>query len=405
MLSSGSRPAIIYMGFLAQGYRLMWDQFILTLNIASTTICLFAIAFSLTQVRYQKTYRRLALIFLAVLIATIPELESQDGTKALILLSRAISLVSFCAAFLIFPLLYEYILRITTEGPPENTTLNRWHYFLFYIAIVASILIFFLPTDLETALLSIEMGGRLIYIYGTIILLIVLQLLTVIQWLIYTQLSSRVLKKFARRARDLFSNEEYRDLRWITWIIRAQMLYVILAFIDQIAEHFLDVTTFPHDYEVIYHLCLIVALGLWGLRQTPRLRGPQRTPSNPAKAKYANSALAPADQARIAQKLTLAMTKDHAYRDPDLSLAQLAEKTGITAHYISQTLNEHIGASFFDHVNHWRIEDAKKLLLESEKTVLAIAYEAGFNTRSAFYRAFSKHAGQTPTTFRLAHKK
>ena len=59
-----------------------------------------------------------------------------------------------------------------------------------------------------------------------------------------------------------------------------------------------------------------------------------------------------------------------------------------------------MGQSFFDYVNGWRIEEAKPLIRNGEQTVLAIAYEVGFNSRSSFYAAFKKQTGVTPSAYK-----
>lgn len=78
----------------------------------------------------------------------------------------------------------------------------------------------------------------------------------------------------------------------------------------------------------------------------------------------------------------------------------LARHIGVSPNYVSQTLNDTVGDSFFDFVNSYRILDAQDLLRDTDQTVLAIAFEVGFNSRSSFYTAFKKVTGQTPTAFR-----
>ena len=94
------------------------------------------------------------------------------------------------------------------------------------------------------------------------------------------------------------------------------------------------------------------------------------------------------------------MDVDHLHRDPNLSLWALARHIGASPNYISQTLNDVIGESFFDFVNRHRVRDAMKLLSTTDDTVLAITYDVGFNARSSFYNAFKRVTGQTPTGYR-----
>ncbi|CAN0482038.1 unnamed protein product, partial [Hapterophycus canaliculatus] len=120
----------------------------------------------------------------------------------------------------------------------------------------------------------------------------------------------------------------------------------------------------------------------------------------PAPKRYAKSALDTPRAARIAAKLRHAMEVDTLYLDPNLSLWALSSHIGVTDNYVSQTLNEEIRLNFFDFVNGYRIEAAKRALTQTEETILAIAYDVGFNSRSSFYTAFRKVTGQTPSDFR-----
>lgn len=103
---------------------------------------------------------------------------------------------------------------------------------------------------------------------------------------------------------------------------------------------------------------------------------------------------------RIAAKLTAALNADRLYADSDLSLRRLSDVTGVTKNHISETLSQHLGLNFFDFVNARRVEDARRLLADTDETVLAIAYEVGFNSRSTFNAAFKKHVGVTPREYR-----
>ncbi|GAB3121730.1 helix-turn-helix domain-containing protein [Novispirillum itersonii] len=95
------------------------------------------------------------------------------------------------------------------------------------------------------------------------------------------------------------------------------------------------------------------------------------------------------------------MTRDTPYLDPLLTLPRLALKTGTTANTLSAVLNQHLGVNFFDFVNGYRVDDAARLLLACpDRTVLDIAMEVGFNSKSTFNAAFKKHTGTTPSAWR-----
>ena len=94
------------------------------------------------------------------------------------------------------------------------------------------------------------------------------------------------------------------------------------------------------------------------------------------------------------------------YRDESLSLHSLAEKLDIPSHQLSWIINNKIGRSFFEFLNHYRVEEVKKRLTDSrdnDRTILEIAYSSGFKTKSAFNKTFKMLTGKTPRDYRVGH--
>lgn len=131
-----------------------------------------------------------------------------------------------------------------------------------------------------------------------------------------------------------------------------------------------------------------------------RLRVPPDTAEPAAVAKYERSLLEDERLDKIALRIEAAFQRDQLHLDPALSLKKLSEKTGVSESNLSQTFTRKLAASFFDYVNRWRVEEAKARLLASDETIAAIAFDSGFNSRSAFYNAFKSVTGQTPAAFR-----
>ena len=97
------------------------------------------------------------------------------------------------------------------------------------------------------------------------------------------------------------------------------------------------------------------------------------------------------------------MESEQPYLDDRLTMPQLAARFDLSPNYLSQIINEQLHKNFFDFVNHYRIEKAKRRLvetLEGTSNVLTIAFAVGFNSKSAFYTAFKKHTQMTPSQFR-----
>ena len=97
------------------------------------------------------------------------------------------------------------------------------------------------------------------------------------------------------------------------------------------------------------------------------------------------------------------MKSDQLYVHSDMTLPKLADAVGCSVNHLSQVINAGFGMSFFDYLNHFRIEHAKQLLVRPDgqsNAVLNVAFSVGFNSNSAFYAAFKKCVGQTPAQFR-----
>jgi len=116
---------------------------------------------------------------------------------------------------------------------------------------------------------------------------------------------------------------------------------------------------------------------------------------------YAKSPLGAAVRQRIRRKLEARLGEDAIYKRSDLTLRVLSEALKENPHYVSQVISQELNTSFYELINRYRIEQAKRLLRESpEESVLAIAMNVGFNSKSAFHAAFRRCTGATPSDFR-----
>ena len=91
------------------------------------------------------------------------------------------------------------------------------------------------------------------------------------------------------------------------------------------------------------------------------------------------------------------------YLESDLTLLKLSQQIGISTHNLSQVINEKLDMNFYDFVNKHRVEEAKRLLIDPAKqplTILAIAEEAGFNSKTTFNSCFKKFTSTTPSEYK-----
>jgi len=102
----------------------------------------------------------------------------------------------------------------------------------------------------------------------------------------------------------------------------------------------------------------------------------------------------------IATKLEHAMNDDKLFLQDNLSLNKLSEAIAETENHISETLSQFLHINFFQFVNGYRVEEAKKALQDKNKLVTSIAFDVGFNSKSTFNTAFKKIVGNSPSAYR-----
>ncbi len=122
-----------------------------------------------------------------------------------------------------------------------------------------------------------------------------------------------------------------------------------------------------------------------------------------SKAKYARSSLDPDQGAIYLYRMRSYLEKEKPYLERKLNLNELAEVIGLSTNQLSQLINEQLGQSFNDLMNEYRLEVFKEKLLDpsqSHKTMLALAFESGFQSKASFNRVFKKMEGISPSQYR-----
>ncbi len=242
-----------------------------------------------------------------------------------------------------------------------------------------------------------------------------------IQGLIFLWMLWKTIKKHNQNIRDIFSNIEDIDLRWIRDLI---LLLVVVWLVMVIFDVLAIVTDAPSGFDWISTAVEVIAIfviSLKGLGQSaisypsiekdqeclgPKPTAPmtEKTVANePQVEKYIKSALGESEIKRILDKLLTIMNTEELYQDNMLTLPVLAKKIGVSVNYLSQAINQGLGLNFYDFVNQQRIKAAQKMLNDEQNTdtILAIAMQVGFNSKSTFNAAFKKFTSTTPAS----HKK
>lgn len=107
------------------------------------------------------------------------------------------------------------------------------------------------------------------------------------------------------------------------------------------------------------------------------------------------------------QKLELLCKDDHIYTDSTLNREKVAEKLGISSGYVSQIVNTITGDNFAHYINQYRVEAVKEMISNPEYenyNLLTMGLEAGFTSKTTFFKAFKKVTGQTPNEYKNTSK-
>ncbi|WP_339688670.1 helix-turn-helix transcriptional regulator [uncultured Parasphingorhabdus sp.] len=210
------------------------------------------------------------------------------------------------------------------------------------------------------------------------------------------------LKLQAKHRSDMMQQFASIDRRSLNWLRNVLLMFCgVWLFLGIKQVLWVSGISVPRFYVTLalVEMLSIAVFAYLGVRQPP-LNFDENLPSPSPRMPF----LTDAHMVRIAAKITAALNTDRLYADSDLSLRDLSDVTGATKNHISETLSQHLEVNFFDFVNRCRVDEAKRLLVETDETVLAIGYEVGFNSRSTFNEAFKKHGGSTPSAYRAAER-
>ena len=171
--------------------------------------------------------------------------------------------------------------------------------------------------------------------------------------------------------------------------------------------------SFFWDYLVVLSMAILIyGVGYMGYQQKVMklpVQAPDETEGTTTKRKaltpqkYTNSTLTTQASRSIAKKIREYVEEEKPYLNADLRLPQLAEQLDLSTHHLSQVINKELDKNFTEFVNHYRVEEVKLMMTDPKKehlTVMDIAYSAGFNNKTSFYKSFKEVTGYSPSAYR-----
>jgi AraC-like DNA-binding protein len=306
-----------------------------------------------------------------------------------------------CLSFLYFVFLYFYIASIT-----QTHTFKARHllHFLPFVMVCATYVFF--PS---------------IFIRYHLYIMILLFVCCIV----YFFLMELIIYNYRRFSNMNYSTSDRADLSWIKLLLYCAAATYLVAFAGYVLHLTIGTRMRPVFLSFVLFL-LVNAVGLRGIKKNSTfvvrfLPNPSEdseaaggnavaqeeedTPNKTTDSTYHNYGLKPADAQLLAEKLKTHMSQHRPYINPDLCLRDLAEQLGVYPHYVTQVLNTLFNQNFYDFVNTYRVEEAKKLLRggtdkSGKMPILTIAYNCGFNSKSSFNRIFKQKIGLTPSLYR-----
>lgn len=288
------------------------------------------------------------------------------------------------------PMLYLYVLSVTGRKLGTKTWILH-SVPVFIVFLIMSELLIKSPWD---RLIIYQNGGNEYKLLSTI-----LKYLMIFSGALYVGLSLFAMRKYRKELSDQYSNTEKLNMNWLYYLIIGMALIWVAVMIRN------DILIFS----IVVLFILVAAyfgisrVGILNLAAESEDIEEKEVIDNPSEIiKYQKTS--PGDDAiqEIYEKLMNKMEQEKLYKDPELSLNHVAQLLNVHSNLLSQTINTVEQKNFYDYINRQRIEEFKRIacLPENQKfTILSLAFESGFNSKTSFNRNFKKYMNCSPREF------
>ncbi|MEX0981825.1 MAG: AraC family transcriptional regulator [Bacteroidales bacterium] len=205
-----------------------------------------------------------------------------------------------------------------------------------------------------------------------------------------------------------YSSAKY-TLQWLIGLSVTFYLSYVLMFVVGLMDILLNFMPFdPFQISFLGLTVFAFLFGYYGVKQPwifEEIAGAKVPPLIVVKTKnkkYSRSGLKSRDVEMIRKAILEHMENNKPYLNRELSISDLAADIQISRHFITEVINNHMGKNFYLLINEYRIEEVKRRLHDPKYknlTILAIAYDSGFNSKSAFNTVFRQMTGKTPSQY------
>lgn len=300
------------------------------------------------------------------------------------------------------PFLYLYV---------SGLTLRKIHFktkdLVHFVPFVAFILFLLIASRFPSYSAGITVDHYSENVVKPPLLFIFFLVLTVISGPLYFY---RSYKKFQKSKNSLlnYSSQEV-NLEWLGKLIYIFGIVWTVLIVIAIAHHIFHL--FSMDFCInglfLSLAAFIILIGYFGFKQKDIFISfsSEEELEIPAESelKYAATKMEGTELNQCCNMVSQFMKTNRPYLDSDLTLPKLADELKVSTHHLSQVINEVHGKNFFNFINVYRVEEVKRKIQDpkyQDYSLLGIAYESGFNSKSAFNRVFKNITGTTPSTYR-----
>lgn len=299
------------------------------------------------------------------------------------------------------PFLYFYISSLVVNSNKFKSK-DLLHFIPFLLFNLYLIIVSYLPRVSESISLS-HVASE----HESPLLFQLFLMLVVLSGPVYFVFSIRLFKSLDIQIFNNFSSSENVNLDWLRKLVyifgSVWTLLMIVATIHHVFHLFSWI--FCTDGISLSLSIFIILIGYYGLKQKELFSFHEKESFilEQKPEKYSGSRLKESEARLFMEKLNRFMEEEKPYLSPDLNLPQLAKEVDIPSHYLSQVINENVGLNFFDFINRQRVEDVKNKMSDpryNNFSILGIAFESGFNSKSAFNRVFKNITGITPSEYK-----
>lgn len=221
----------------------------------------------------------------------------------------------------------------------------------------------------------------------------------------YSILTLYVINRYRKVKYDRFSYFSSNNmLNWLYFLSAFFMAMYIVFTIMALYNIFAGIKFFEIEYFSDLSLILLTfSVSYFGIKQNYLFQTHIEEKVLKSTKKYKNSSLSEEIKADYINKIMEFMSSEKPHLNPELTIQDLSKQLNITRHHLTEILNNELGKNFFNFINEYRVAEVKKRLLDNKfthLTIVAIAFDSGFNSKSTFNSIFKQQTGKPPSKWR-----